>query len=59
MLLIIALTDTFAVEKLKDHGFVIGIIFISLGGFTKLAYKKYKEGNYSVINIASNFQKAI
>jgi hypothetical protein len=43
MLLIIALTDTFSVQQLKDYGFVIGIIFISIGGFTRQAYTKYKQ----------------
>jgi len=43
VLLVIALTDIYPVLKLKEYGFVIGIVFISLGGFTRQAYTKWKE----------------
>jgi hypothetical protein len=43
MVLILALTDSFSVKQLKDYGFIIGIAFISIVGFNRQAYKKFKE----------------
>ena len=43
IVLIDALTDIYPVQQLSDHRFVVGIVFLSLGGFTRQAFKKYRE----------------
>ena len=45
IVLIIALTDIYPVKHLSDHGYVIGIVFLSLGGFTRQAFKEYLKQN--------------
>ena len=43
IVLIVALTDIYPVQQLTDHRFIVGIVFISLGGFTRQAFKNYRE----------------
>ena len=43
ILLIIALTDIYPVQKLSDNRSVIGLVFLMFGGFTRKAYQRYKE----------------
>ncbi|MCK9412312.1 MAG: hypothetical protein M0Q53_08420 [Prolixibacteraceae bacterium] len=42
-MLIIALTDMYPVQPLSDHRFVVGMVFLGIGGFTRQAFKKYRE----------------
>jgi hypothetical protein len=43
IVLVIALTNVYPIQQLTDNRFIIAIIFISLGGFFRQAYIKYKE----------------
>jgi hypothetical protein len=43
IVLIIALTDMYPVQPLSDHRFVVGMVFLGIGGFTRQAFKKYRE----------------
>lgn len=41
--LIVALTDTIPSEPLKEYRTMIGLIFLMFGGFTRIAYKNYRD----------------
>ncbi|MCX6219896.1 MAG: hypothetical protein NTZ69_02770 [Bacteroidia bacterium] len=43
IVLIVALTDIYPVQQLIDNRFVVVIVFLSIGGFTRQAFKKYRE----------------
>jgi len=43
ILLVLALTNVYPIQQLTDNRLIIAIVFISLGGFTRQAYSKYKE----------------
>ncbi len=43
IVLIVALTDIYPVQQLSDNRFIVVIVFLSLGGFTRQAFKKYRE----------------
>ncbi len=43
IVLIVALTDIYPVQQLSDNRFVVVIVFLSIGGFTRQAFKKYRE----------------
>ncbi len=42
--LVIALTDIWPDNPLKNYKFLIGIAFITIGGFTRLAMKRKNQG---------------
>ena len=41
--LIVALTDTIPSEPLKEYRTMIGLVFLMFGGFTRIAYKNYRD----------------
>lgn len=43
IVLMIALTDVYPVKQLSHHRFAIVIIFLSIGGFTRQTFNKFKE----------------
>ncbi len=43
ILLVISLTDIVPSEPLKGYRTVIGMGFIAMGGFTRLAYTKWRQ----------------
>ena len=43
VILVIALTDIYPVQKLTENRTVVGLVFLMIGGFTRQAYQKYKN----------------
>lgn len=41
--LVVALTDIIPSEPLKEYRTVIGLVFLMCGGFTRIAYKNYRD----------------